>query len=49
MTAAALVRMKWTMAVAVVVMVVAPVPVLAGIVAWGITLGHGLPWILRAA
>ena len=44
-----LVRLKWTTAVAVAVVLVAPVPVVAGLVAYGITVVHALPWVLRAA
>jgi uncharacterized membrane protein len=44
-----LVRMKWTTAVAVGVVLIAPVPVVAGLVAYSITVVHALPWVLRAA
>lgn len=40
--------MKWTMAAAVVLVLVAPVPVVAGVIASGITVVHALPWALRA-
>jgi hypothetical protein len=44
-----LVRMKWTTAAVVAVVLIAPVPVVAGLAAYGITIVHALPWVLRAA
>jgi hypothetical protein len=41
--------MKWTTAAAVLLVLIAPVPVVAGVVAYGITVVHALPWALRAA
>jgi len=41
--------MKWTTAAAVVLVLVAPVPALAGLIAYGITLLHAVPWVLRRA
>ena len=39
--------MKWTTAVAVLFVLIAPVPVVAGVIAYGITVVHALPWALR--
>jgi hypothetical protein len=41
--------MKWTVAAAVMLFIIAPVPFLAGVIASGITVVHALPWALRAA
>jgi hypothetical protein len=41
--------MKWSIAAAVVLIVIAPVPALAGFVAGGITVVHAIPWALRSA
>jgi hypothetical protein len=44
-----LVGMKWATAAAVAVLLVAPVPVLAGVLAYGIAVVHALPWVIRAS
>lgn len=40
--------MKWGIAVVVFLVVIAPVPALAGFVAGGITVVHAIPWALRS-
>jgi len=44
-----LVGMKWATAAAVAVLLIAPVPVVAGVLAYGITVVHALPWLGRSA
>ena len=39
--------MKWTVALAVMLFIVAPVPFVAGVVASGLTVVSALPWALR--
>jgi hypothetical protein len=39
--------MKWTTAAAVLLVLVAPVPAIAGAIAYGLTLLHIVPWALR--
>jgi len=41
--------MKWSVAAAVFLMMIAPVPALAGFVIGGITVVHAIPWALRSA
>jgi hypothetical protein len=41
--------MKWSIAATVFLIMIAPVPVLAGFVAGGITVVHAIPWALRSA
>jgi len=41
--------MKWVTAAAIAVLLIAPVPVLAGVLAYGITVVHALPWVIRAS
>jgi hypothetical protein len=40
---------KWTTALAVLFVLIAPVPALAGLVASGLAVVHALPWVLRTA
>jgi hypothetical protein len=40
--------MKWSIAAAVFVMMVAPIPALAGVFIGGITVVHAIPWALRS-
>jgi hypothetical protein len=39
--------MKWTTAAAILLVLVAPVPALAGVIAYGLTLLHVVPWAFR--
>jgi hypothetical protein len=39
--------MKWTTAVAVLIVLIAPVPLVAGLIASGIAVVHALPWAVR--
>ena len=39
--------MKWTTAIAVLFVLVAPVPVVAGLIASGLAVVHTLPWAVR--
>lgn len=41
--------MKWTTAGTLLVVLVAPVPAVAGVAAWGLVVMHALPWALRPA
>ena len=41
--------MKWTTAGTVLLLLVTPVPLVAGVAAWGLVLLHALPWALRQA
>jgi len=41
--------MKWSTAAAVFLVMIAPVPVVAGVVASGIAVVHAIPWVLRSA
>jgi hypothetical protein len=41
--------MKWSTAAAVFLVMIAPVPVVAGVVAYGIAVVHASPWALRSA
>lgn len=41
--------MKWSVAVAVFLLMIAPVPAVAGFIACGITVAHAIPWVLRSA
>jgi hypothetical protein len=41
--------MKWSTAAAVFLVMIAPVPVVAGAVAYGIAIAHAIPWALRSA
>ncbi len=40
--------MKWGVAAVVVLVMIAPVPALAGVVAGGITVVHAIPWALQS-
>ena len=40
--------MKWSIAAAVFLMMIAPVPALAGVFIGGITVVHAIPWALRS-
>ena len=40
---------KWATAFLILVLMVAPVPLVAGLAASGIALAHTLPWALRAS
>jgi len=40
--------MKWSLAAAVLLIMIAPVPAVAGVVAGGITVVHAIPWALRS-
>jgi hypothetical protein len=41
--------MKWSTAAAVFLLMIAPVPVVAGVIASGIAVVHAIPWALRSA
>ena len=41
--------MKWTTGAAVLFVLIAPVPLVAGLIAYGIVVVHTLPWAFRAA
>jgi len=40
--------MKWTIAAAVAVVLIAPVPPVAGLLAYGLMIVHAIPWVLRS-
>jgi hypothetical protein len=41
--------MKWSTAAVVFLVMIAPVPVVAGVIASGIAVAHAIPWVLRSA